>query len=90
VNLHAAVTRKTLDGDDMSPGQAITIESVLRAYTAGGAYGSFEESIKGRIAPGMLADLVVLSADPTAIPSDALLDVEIRKTILHGETVHEA
>jgi predicted amidohydrolase YtcJ len=90
VNLHAAVTRKTLDGDDMSPGQAITIESALRAYTTGGAYGSFEEGIKGRIAPGMLADLVVLSADPTAIPSDALLDVEIRTTILHGETVHEA
>jgi predicted amidohydrolase YtcJ len=90
VNLHAAVTRKTMDGDDMAPGQAITIESALRAYTAAGAYGSFEERIKGQIAPGMLADMVVLSDDPTAIPSDELLDVEIRRTILHGETVYGA
>jgi predicted amidohydrolase YtcJ len=90
INLHAAVTRKTMDGDDMAPGQAITIESALRAYTSGGAYGSFEERLKGRIAPGMLADLVVLSQDPTAIPSDGLLNVEIRRTILHGETVYEA
>ena len=89
-NLHAAVTRKTMDHDDMAPGQAITIESALRAYTAGGAYGSFEEAIKGQIAPGMLADLVVLSHDPTAISPDELLDVEIRQTILHGETVYVA
>jgi predicted amidohydrolase YtcJ len=90
INLHAAVTRKTMDGDDMAPGQAITIESALRAYTAGGAYGSFEEGIKGQIAPGMLADLVVLSRDPTAVPADELLDIEIRRTVLHGETVFEA
>ena len=74
----------------MAPGQAITIESALRAYTAGGAYGSFEEGIKGQIAPGMLADLVVLSQDPTVVRAEALLDIEIRRTILHGETVFEA
>jgi predicted amidohydrolase YtcJ len=90
VNLHAAVTRKTMDNDDMSPGQAITIESALRAYTAGGAYGSFEEDIKGTIAPGKLADMVVLSKDPTAIPSHELMDIDIRRTVLHGETVYEA
>jgi hypothetical protein len=90
VNLHAAVTRKTQDGDDLAPGQAITIESALRAYTAGGAYGSFEEGIKGQIAPGMLADMVILSQDPTAIAAEALLEVDVLRTILHGETVHGA
>jgi predicted amidohydrolase YtcJ len=90
VNLHAAVTRKTQDGDDMSPGQAVTIESALHAYTLGGAFGSFEERIKGSITPGKLADLVVLSSDPTAVASEALLDVRVERTVLHGETVYEA
>ncbi len=90
VNLYAATTRKTLDSDDMAPGQAITIESALRAYTAGGAYGSFEGHIKGTIEPGKLADLVILSDDPTASGPEALPDIRIQRTILHGETVFEA
>lgn len=90
VNLRAAVTRKTQDGDDMSPGQAITIESALRAYTVGGAYGSFEEGIKGAIAPGMLADLVVLSEDPTAVDAEALRDIRVLRTVLHGATAYES
>ena len=90
VNLHAAVTRKTQDQDDMAPGQAITIDTALRAYTIGGAYGSFEEHLKGTLEPGKLADMVVLSADPTAVESDQILDITIRRTILNGETVYEA
>lgn len=90
VNLHAAVTRKTQDGDDLSPGQAITIETALHAYTAGGAIGSFEENLKGTLEPGKLADMVVLSADPTAVDSEELPSIAIRRTILNGVTIYEA
>ncbi|HYH12030.1 MAG TPA: amidohydrolase [Thermomicrobiales bacterium] len=89
MNLHAAVTRKTQDGDDMSPGQAITVESALRAYTAGGAFGSFEERLKGTLEPGKLADMVVLSDDPTTVDSEDIPDIRIRRTILNGGTVYE-
>lgn len=90
VNLHAAVTRKTQDGDDMAPGQAITMESALRAYTAGGAFGSFEERIKGTLEPGKLADMAVVSHDPTAIDSEAIPEIRVLRTILDGNTVYEA
>ena len=90
VNLHAATTRKTQDGDAMAPGQAITIESALHAYTAAGAFGTFEESIKGSIEPGKLADMVVLDRDPTAIESEELLSTTVQRTILNGNTVYEA
>ena len=69
--IYAAVTRRTLD--DKNPGgwvpeQKITVEEALRAYTAGGAYASFEESRKGTLAPGKLADFVMLDRDLFEIP----------------------
>ena len=90
VNLHAATTRKTQDGDDLAPGQAITIERALHAFTAAGAFGTFEERIKGTLAPGKLADMVVLDADPTAISPEKLLQTTVRRTVLQGRTVYEA
>jgi predicted amidohydrolase YtcJ len=90
INLHAAITRKTQDGDDLAPGQAITMDTALAAYTSAGAWGSFEERIKGTLEPGKLADMVVLSQDPTSIGADALLDTKVRRTVLHGATVFEA
>jgi predicted amidohydrolase YtcJ len=90
INLRAAVTRKTQDNDDMAPGQAITVESALHAYTMGGAYGSFEERIKGSIEPGKLADLVVLSEDPTTVDVESIDQIAVRRTVLHGTTIYEA
>ena len=58
--IYAAVTRRTLDGnnpDGWVPEQKITVDAALRAYTTGGAYASFRERDAGTIAPGMLADL---------------------------------
>ena len=69
VNLRSAVTRLTQTGQRMGPGQGVTIEEALRMFTLHGAYASFEEGIKGTITPGKLADLVVLSGDPRAIPA---------------------
>ena len=47
----------------------ISLLAALRAYTAGGAYASFEESVKGTLEPGMLADLQVYEEDPIENPA---------------------
>ena len=61
------VNRRTASGAPFNPGEAITAEQALHAYTRGSAYASRQEHVKGSIAPGMLANLVVLSEDPTVV-----------------------
>jgi hypothetical protein len=52
------------------------------------AWAAGEEDRKGRIAPGLLADLVVLDADPFAIPPSALKNLKVRYTIVDGAVVY--
>ena len=85
------MTRRTLDGknpDGWVPEQKITVEQALRGYTYEGAYASFEEDRKGVIKPGMLADLVLLDRDLTAIPPEAIRDAQVLKTIVGGRVVY--
>ena len=56
-------------------------------YTNFAAKTTFEETIKGSIAPGKLADLIVLSGDPTELPIDEIKDIEVEMTILNGQIV---
>jgi predicted amidohydrolase YtcJ len=91
--IFAAVTRRTLDDrnpDGWVPEQKITVEEALRAYTRGGAYAAFEEQRKGVLAPGRLADLVVLDRDLTAIPTEQIREVKVVMTVVGGRVVHEA
>jgi predicted amidohydrolase YtcJ len=88
--IYAAATRQTLDGkhpDGWVPQQKITVEQALRAYTAGGAYASFEEREKGIIAPGMLADITVIDRDVRSIPPAEIRQARILRTIVGGATV---
>ena len=90
--IYAAVTRRTLDGanpDGWVPEQKITVEDALRAYTYEGAYASFEEDKKGTIKTGMLADLVLLDRDITAIDPATIPDTQVLMTIVGGEVVFE-
>jgi predicted amidohydrolase YtcJ len=63
--IHAAVTCRRADGspglEGWYPPQRISVDEAVRAYTAGAAYASGEEVIKGTLSPGKLADLDVLS-----------------------------
>lgn len=90
VNLQAAVTRCTQDGNLMGPDQKVTVAEAIRMFTRNGACGSFEEHIKGSIAPGMLADLVVLDRDPRRIPPEELHTLRAEMTVIDGRIVHEA
>ena len=72
--VYAAVTRKNEAGTkEYFPEQKLTIEQALAAYTTGSAYAQFAEKEKGTLAPGMLADFVVLDRDLTKVaPADIL------------------
>ena len=74
-----------LSGAPFNPDEAVTAEQALRAWTRGSAYASRQEHVKGSIAPGMLADLVVLSEDPTAVSPDRIAGLEVLATIVGGQ-----
>jgi predicted amidohydrolase YtcJ len=93
LGIYAAVTRRTLDGKNPNgwvPDQKITVEEALRAYTAGNAYGVFAEQARGKLAPGYLADLVLLDQDLTAIPPEAIEKASVRATVVGGKVVYSA
>lgn len=88
--IYAAVTRRTLDDanpDGWIPGQKITVEEALHAYTTTAAYASFDENLKGTLKPGMLADFVLLDRDLTNIPPETIRDTQILRTVVGGITV---
>ena len=93
LGIYAAVTRRTLDGkhpDGWVPGEKISVEDALRAYTSGDAYGVFAERRRGRLAPGYKADLVLLDQDLTRIPPEAIERAAVRATVVGGRVVYEA
>ena len=88
--IYAAVTRRTLDDknpDGWVPAQKITVEEALRAYTVGGAYASFDESRKGTLAAGKLADLVVIDRDLFNIPPEEIRNAKVVTTVVGGKVV---
>ncbi|TDI94222.1 MAG: amidohydrolase [Caldithrix sp.] len=91
LGIDAAVTRRTTDGanpEGWFPEQKITVEEAIEAYTLTSAYASFEDHIKGSIAPGKLADMVVLAEDILTIPVNAIPKVEVLYTIVGGRVVY--
>ena len=84
-----AITRKTVDGAVLGPDQTITREQALRMWTLNGAWLSFEESLKGSIEPGKLADLIVITRDYLTCPVDEIKDIETVLTVVGGRVVHE-
>ena len=93
LGIYAAVTRATLDGkhpDGWVPAEKITVEDAVRAYTAGSAYAEFADTEKGTLAPGSLADLVILSEDIFSIAPARIRDVKVRTTVVGGRVVYDA
>jgi len=85
-----AVRRETRSGFVLGANERIPVEAALRAVTIDAAYGYFEEDRKGSLTPGKQADLVVLSADPRAVASDAIAEIAVVETIARGRTVYSA
>lgn len=93
LGLYAAVTRQTLEGQPPGgwfPEERLTLEEALRAYTVENAWSTFEEGSKGRLAPGLLADLAVLDRDIFTRPPAELRETRVLYTVLGGRVVWEA
>jgi predicted amidohydrolase YtcJ len=89
--LYAAVTRKSeTGGKEYYPEQKLNMEQAIAAYTTGSAFAEFKEKEKGTLAPGMLADLVVLDRDITSVAPDKVLGTRVLRTVVGGKTVWEA
>ncbi len=90
VGIYAAVSRRTESGQPLLPDESISVAEGLAMYTMNAAYASFEEDEKGSITPGKLADLVLLSGDPTRVPVTEIKDIRVEMTVIGGEVVWEA
>jgi hypothetical protein len=89
-SFHASVTRKLANGAVFFREQCMTREQALKSYTWNAAYAAFEEDLKGSLAPGKLADIVVLSEDLLTAPEEKLRNARVLYTIVGGQVRYEA
>jgi predicted amidohydrolase YtcJ len=91
--IDAAVQRHTIDGANPNgwhPEQRISVEATLTAYTRSAAFAGFSEDRMGRIAPGFLADLVVLDRDLLTVAPDQYLKTGVLRTFVDGQERYTA
>jgi predicted amidohydrolase YtcJ len=91
LGIHAAVTRRRPDGtphpDGWHPEQRISLQQALEGFTIGAAYAAYSEKRQGKLAPGFLADLIVLEPDPFQCDPDELREMQSSATMIGGEWV---
>jgi len=91
--MYAAETRQSPDGEPRGgwyPEQCLTRDEVLKAYTVEAAYSGFQDDLLGKIAPGFMADFIVLSDDILTISSQDLLSLRVERTYFGGALAYEA
>ena len=86
--ISSSVTRETRSAGILGPQWSVSVTEALAMYTSGSAWVAFDEHRTGRIAAGMLADLVVLSADPRKAGAEEIADIEILATMAAGRLTH--
>jgi predicted amidohydrolase YtcJ len=87
-SFHATITRKTKDGSVFYGDQKMSRAEALKSYTWNGAYAAKEETLKGSIAVGKLADITVLSKDIMTIPEDDIPSTTAVYTIVGGKVAY--
>jgi hypothetical protein len=88
MGLQGMVTRTGWDGTTWGANQRISVDEALTVSTLNGAYASHEETQKGSIAVGKLADFVVLADDPHGVDPSKIKDIQIVQTVVGGSTVY--
>jgi predicted amidohydrolase YtcJ len=92
LGIYAATTRSTLDVKNPNgwiPEQRISVAQAVHAYTMGSAFAEHQETVKGSIEPGKMADLVVLSDDIFTIPPEAIEKTRVDITIFDGKVIYQ-
>ena len=87
-NISVAATRVAPSGRVLAPEERLTIEQAIRAQTIDAAWQLFADDIVGSLEVGKYADMVVLSADPRAVPPEEIADLEVQATFLAGRQVY--
>jgi predicted amidohydrolase YtcJ len=82
-----ASARKSRGGQVVGESQAIPRSQALEIATQGGAYLCFDEEKRGRLAPGFLADLSLLTADPLSCAEEELPHIQATKVMVNGQFV---
>lgn len=90
MGIQGMVTRTGWDGTTWGANQRISVDEALRVNTLNGAIASHEETLKGSIAEGKLADFVVLADDPHTMPAEKIKDIVIVRTVVGGTAVYAA
>ena len=90
MGIQGMVTRTGWDGTTWGANQRITVAEAIRVNTLHGAYAAHEETSKGSIAVGKLADFVMLADDPHTVKPDAIKDIRIVQTVVGGEPTYNA
>jgi predicted amidohydrolase YtcJ len=93
IALNNAVNRQTVDGEPAGgwlPEERLPLGDALEAYTAGSAFAAFAEHRRGRVSPGLDADLIVLDRDLLAAGPSAIIGTGVRLTVLDGRIVHRS
>lgn len=90
LGIHDMVNQRTASGEPFVPEEALTVHEAVHAYTRGSAYAAHEESYKGALAPGMVADFVALGADIFTIDRDGIGEISVDATVVGGVIAHDA
>ena len=85
---YASVSRMMANGERFFPEQRMTRREALESYTINGAYGAFEEDLKGTLTPGKLADITVLSQNLLTVEEERIPETRVLYTIVGGEVVY--
>lgn len=88
LGMEAAVSRRIASGRVLGEEEVVSVEEILRAYTVGSAYITFEENVRGSIEVGKLADFVVLDRDILNVRPEEIGKTKVLATILGGEMVY--
>lgn len=84
-SFHASVSRKAKDGLIFYPSERMSRTEALRSYTLNAAFAGFDESSRGSLRAGKLADITVLSKDIMTIPEDQIPSTQVLYTIVGGK-----
>jgi predicted amidohydrolase YtcJ len=89
VGIYSAVTRKTVYGRVLGEDERISRQEALRLYTSASAWVTFEDTQKGSLAPGKLADVAVLDRDLFSVDDEQIKELHSVLTLVGGRVVHD-
>jgi hypothetical protein len=88
LSMGVSITRKSKYGAVLGPGEAVTVEQAIRAFTMGNAHLAFEEDMKGSLTAGKLGDVTILEENPYKVPAEEIKDIDVAMTISGGDVVY--